>query len=59
MILTMIAKQENITVTDDEVATEGASWASQYGYDSYDDILSEYGNEVNQKLVTPYFLQKF
>lgn len=50
MILTMIAKQENITVTDDEVATEGASWASQYGYDSYDDILSEYGNEVNQEV---------
>lgn len=50
MIITMIAKQENITVTDDEVTAEGANWATQYGYDSFDAILSQYGNEVNQEV---------
>ena len=47
MILTMIAQKENITVTDEQIATMGAQLASYYGYDSFQQIVDTYGASIN------------
>lgn len=50
MIVTIIAADNDITVTADEINTTGEELASYYGYDNYDAILSEYGNEMNAEI---------
>jgi FKBP-type peptidyl-prolyl cis-trans isomerase (trigger factor) len=46
MVYTIIAADNDITVTADEINDQGAQLASQYGYDDYNAILTEYGNEI-------------
>lgn len=50
MVYTIIAADNDITVTADEINDQGAQLASQYGYDDYNAILSEYGNEMNAEI---------
>lgn len=50
MIVTIIAADNDITVTADEINTTGEELAAYYGYDNYDAILSEYGNEMNAEI---------
>lgn len=50
MIITIIAADNNITVSADEIKEMGKTLAESYGYDSYDDILEEYGNAMNAEV---------
>ena len=50
MIITIIAADNDITVTADEINETGEELADYYGYDDYDAILSEYGNEMNAEI---------
>jgi trigger factor len=50
MALTLIADQENITVTADEINDMGAQLADYYGYTDYQEILDSYGNEMNAEV---------
>jgi trigger factor len=50
MALTLIADQENITVTADEINDMGAQLADYYGYTDYQEILDTYGNEMNAEV---------
>lgn len=48
MITTLIAKRENITVSNDEILSKGAEWASDYEYDSYEAMLKEAGDDADE-----------
>ena len=50
MIITMIAVENNLTVSADEINELGAQWAEQYGYDSYQEILDSYTKEMNAEV---------
>lgn len=50
MIITMIAVENNLTVSADEINDLGAEWAEQYGYDSYQEILDSYTKEMNAEV---------
>jgi len=47
MAVTIIAADNNIEVTETEIKELGEEWASYYGYDNYQGILDEYGDEMN------------
>lgn len=47
MAVTIIAADNNIEVTEDEIKNLGEEWATYYGYDNYQGILDEYGDEMN------------
>lgn len=50
MVLTMIAKAENITPTQDAINDMGAQLAAYYGYDSYQGIIDKYGSGVESEV---------
>ncbi len=50
MVITMIAVENNLTVSADEINALGAEWAKQYGYDSYQEILDSYTKEMNAEV---------
>jgi len=50
MILTMIAKQENITVTQEEFSGVTAEIASYYGYSSYQELINIYGSKIHNEV---------
>lgn len=47
MILTLIAKQENLTITDEKIAEMGEEIAAYYGYASFQEIIDTYGTSIN------------
>lgn len=58
MALTMIAAEQNITVSADEINDMGAELAKNYGYDSYQAILDSYSNEMNAEVGYELLYQK-
>ncbi|MDO5339988.1 MAG: trigger factor [Eubacteriales bacterium] len=58
MIVTMIAADNDITVTADDINSTGAELASYYGYDDYDDIINTYGKTMNAEIGYQILYQK-
>ena len=58
MAITLIASNENISVSADEINDMGEELATYYGYDDYADILSTYGNEMNSEVGYEVLYQK-
>lgn len=58
MVLTLIASNENITVSADEINDMGAQLANYYGYTDYQEILNNYGNEMNSEVGYEVLYQK-
>ena len=58
MIVTMIAADNNITVTADDINSTGEELASYYGYDDYNDILDTYGKTMNSEIGYQVLYQK-
>lgn len=58
MVLTLIASQENISVSADEINDMGAQLADYYGYADYQEILDNYGNEMNSEVGYEVLYQK-
>lgn len=58
MVLTLIASNENITVSADEINDMGAQLADYYGYTNYQEILDNYGNEMNSEVGYEVLYQK-
>lgn len=58
MVLTLIASNENISVSADEINDMGAQLADYYGYDDYQEILDTYGNEMNAEVGYEVLYQK-
>ena len=56
--LTLIASNENITVSADEINDMGAQLADYYGYTNYQEILDNYGNEMNSEVGYEVLYQK-
>lgn len=50
MIITMIAADNDVTVSADEINSTGEELASYYGYNDYQEILDTYGNEMNAEI---------
>ena len=50
MALTIIAADNGIDVSADDINEMGATYASYYGYTDYQEILDTYGNEMNAEL---------
>lgn len=50
MIITMIAKNENISVTDEQIQKMGSEVATYYGYSSFQEILDTYGSKINLEM---------
>lgn len=50
MIMTIIAVDNNITVSADEIKELGQEYAESYGYDSYEAIITEHGKIFNAEL---------
>lgn len=58
MIVTMIAADNNITVTADDINSTGEELASYYGYDDYNDIIDTYGKTMNAEIGYQVLYQK-
>lgn len=58
MVLTMIAAEQNISVSADEINDMGAQLADYYGYENYQEILDNYGNEMNAEVGYEVLYQK-
>ena len=58
MILTMIAVENNLTVTADDIYEMGEELAQYYNYENYQEILNEYGNEMNKEVGYEVLYQK-
>lgn len=58
MFITIVAADNNIEVTADEITTTGADLATYYGYDDYQEILDTYGNEMNAEVGYEVLYQK-
>jgi trigger factor len=50
MVITLIAVENNLTVSADEINELGEEWATEYGYDDYQEILDTYGKEMNAEV---------
>lgn len=50
MILTIIAVDNGIEVSADDINNMGKEYADYYGYDDYQAIIDEYGEEMNGEL---------
>lgn len=50
MVITLIAAENNLAVSADEIFELGEEWADSYGYDSYQEILDSYTNEMNAEV---------
>lgn len=58
MAITIIAENENITVSEDDINDMGAQLASYYGYSDYQEILDTYGNQMNSEVGYQVLYQK-
>ena len=58
MAITIIAENENITVSEDYINDMGAQLASYYGYSDYQEILDTYGNQMNSEVGYQVLYQK-
>lgn len=58
MAVTIIAADNNIEVTEAEIKELGEEWAAYYGYDNYQGILDEYGDEMNCEVGFEVLYQK-
>ena len=58
MIITMIAADNNITVTEDDINSTGEELASYYGYNDYQEILDTYGKTMNAEIGYQVLYQK-
>ena len=58
MLFTLIAVENNITVTADEINEMGTELAEYYGYTDYQEILDSYGNEMNAEVGYEVLYQK-
>lgn len=58
MVVTIIAADNNIDVTEAEIKELGEEWATYYGYDNYQGILDEYGDEMNCEVGFEVLYQK-
>ena len=58
MIITMIAADNNITVSADDINSTGEELASYYGYNDYQEILDTYGREMNSEIGYQVLYQK-
>ncbi|MDO5401818.1 MAG: trigger factor [Eubacteriales bacterium] len=50
MFVTIVAADNNIVVSADDINETGTELASYYGYTSYQDILDTYGEEMNAEV---------
>ncbi len=50
MVITIIAVDNKITVSADDIKSLGAEYAESYGYEGYDAMLKDLGNLVNAEL---------
>ena len=48
MVVTLIAEKEGIVISDDEVKKLGDEMAAYYGYESFDKMQAEFGEEVKE-----------
>lgn len=58
MIITMIAADNNITVSEDDINSTGEELASYYGYNDYQEILDTYGKSMNAEIGYQVLYQK-
>ena len=58
MIITMIAADNNITVSEDDINSTGEELASYYGYNDYQEILDPYGKSMNAEIGYQVLYQK-
>lgn len=58
MFITIVAADNDIVVTADEIFATGADLASYYGYEDYQEILDTYGNEMNAEVGYEVLYQK-
>lgn len=58
MVLTIIAAEQDISVSADEINDMGTQLADYYGYESYQEILDSYGNEMNAEVGYEVLYQK-
>ena len=58
MFVTLVAVENDITVSADEINETGAQLASYYGYDSYDAVIEQVGKEINSEIGYQILYQK-
>ena len=58
MIITMIAADNNITVSEDDINSTCEELASYYGYNDYQEILDTYGKSMNAEIGYQVLYQK-
>ena len=58
MIITMIAADNKITVSEDDINSTGEELASYYGYNDYQEILDTYGKSMNAEIGYQVLYQK-
>ena len=58
MFVTIVAIENNITVSADEIKETGKQLASYYGYDSYDAVIEQGGKEINSEIGYQILYQK-
>ena len=50
MVLTMIAKAENISITEDQIKAKGEEIAKYYGYESFQAVIDTFGSAINNEV---------
>ena len=50
MIVTLIAAENNIDVSEQDIKDLGVKYAEYYSYESYDKMVEEFGSEINAEL---------
>ena len=58
MVITIIAAENNLAVTADEINEMGEQWAADYGYNNYQEILDAYTKEMNAEVGFEVLSQK-
>ena len=58
MVITIIAAENNLAVTADEINELGEQWAADYGYNNYQEILDAYTKEMNAEVGFEVLSQK-
>ena len=58
MVVTVIAADNDIQVSADDITSTGEELALYYGYDNYDEILSTYGKIMNAEIGYQVLYQK-
>ena len=50
MVVTLIAAENNIDVSEQDIKDLGVKYAEYYSYESYDKMVEEFGSEINAEL---------